>query len=112
MFGIAKMLKGEGEKIARQNNRRFREQIPDSYPDWMSVEERAAIHPAYCDNEFANKKQGFDYRRAHFGGRGPQSKEEHAAFAEYQRTHNPDGTLIEDAAPRSVLAWLIDALLP
>jgi hypothetical protein len=82
MDGIWKSLTGQAEKERRERNRKFKAAIPDTYPADMTVEERAAIHPAYS-GDMANSLQAENYRRAHYM-HGPQSKAEHAAFARQQ----------------------------
>jgi hypothetical protein len=83
MNGILAMLSGKGEQENQKRHKAFRDAIPDSYPADLTVEERAAQHPAYS-GPLANTMQAADYRRAHYGGKGPQSKAEHAAFARRQ----------------------------
>jgi len=81
--GFWKMLTGQGGKEYGEQHRRFKAAIPNTFPTDMTIKERAARHPAYSGS-MANSMDAADYRRAHFGGRGPQSKAEHAAFARQQ----------------------------
>jgi hypothetical protein len=111
MNGILNMFSGKGEQENRKRHKAFRDAIPDSYPADLSVEERAALHPAYSGPQ-ANTRQAEDYRRA-YAMHGPQSKQEHIAFDEYQRTHGLDGRRIQEPTPhRGVLERLVEMILP
>ena len=81
-MNVWKMLSGKGEKENQKRHKAFRDAIPDTFPSDMTIEERAAIHPAYS-GPMANTLQAADYRRAHYM-HGPQSKAEHAALVRRQ----------------------------
>lgn len=114
MHGIKDMLSGKGERENQERHKAFRDAIPDDFLAGTTIQERAAKHPAYS-GPMSNSMDAANYRRAHYGGKGPQSKAEHADFAEYQRTHTPDGLLIQDERPsprRSVIEWLVELIMP
>jgi hypothetical protein len=119
MKGFFKMLSGQGEKEYREQHKAFDDAIPDRYEDHIEEHEwqwkhpdsakRAKTHPAYS-GPMENSLDAANYRRAH-QMRGPQSKAEHEAFAEYQRTHGPDGRRIVEEKPVRALT-LLERLLP
>lgn len=113
MKGLLKMISGQGEKEYRQQHQKFRDAIPDDFPADMTIDERAAKHPAYS-GPMANTLDADNYRRARNLFGGPKSKAEHAALTEYQRTHDQFGRRIQEDAPerRGVLEWLVETLLP
>jgi hypothetical protein len=79
MQGILAMLSGKGEAKNRARHKAFRDAIPQNFPSDMTISERAVHHPAYS-GPMSNSLQAADYRRAHYGGGGPQSQAEHRAF--------------------------------
>lgn len=83
MKGFWAMLTGRGEKEYREQHQRFRDAIPNDFPADWTIKERADHHPAYS-GPLANTTDAANYRRAHFGGKGPQSRREHQEFAEMQ----------------------------
>ena len=76
--GFLAMLSGRGGREYGDQHRKFRDAIPDHFPTDMTIEERAAWHPAYS-GPMANSMDAENYRRAHYM-HGPQSKAEHAAL--------------------------------
>jgi len=82
MHGFWTMFTGRGEKLNREKHKAFRDAIPDTFPTDMTIEERAARHPAYS-GPVANSMDAENYRRAHYM-HGPQSQAEHAALVRRQ----------------------------
>ena len=72
------MLSGRGEKEYRKQHKDFNDAIPDNYEPGMTIEEKAAKHPAYS-GPMANGMDAANYCRAN-DCHGPKSKAEHRQF--------------------------------